>query len=65
MTVLTIKTDQPVILLPVDEYERMKETIEILSNPSTVYAIKRGRKEFNEGKTVELEEFWRREMNAD
>ena len=65
MTELTIKTDRPVILLPVDEYERMKETIEILSNPSTVRAIKRGRKEFAEGKTVELEEFWREEMNAD
>jgi len=65
MAELTIKTDLPVILLPVEEYERMKETIEILSNPSTVRAIRRGRREFAEGKTMELEEFWRREMNAD
>jgi len=64
-TATTIKTDRPVVLVPVDEYERMRETIEILSNPETVQTIKRGRKEFAEGKTVELEEFWRKEMNAD
>ena len=64
-TMTQIKTDRPVVLVPIEEYERMKETIEILSNPSIVRAIKRGRKEFKEGKTVELEEFWRNEMNED
>jgi len=64
-TATTIKTDRPVVLVPVDEYERMRETIEILSNPETIRTIRRGRKEFAEGKTVELEEFWRKEMNAD
>jgi PHD/YefM family antitoxin component YafN of YafNO toxin-antitoxin module len=57
-TATTIKTDRPVVLVPVDEYERMRETIEILSNPETEQTIKRGRKEFAEGRTVELEEFW-------
>ena len=60
-TVTTIRTDRPVVLVPVDEYERMRETIEILSNPLTVRAIKRGRKKFAEGKTVEMEVFWGRE----
>ena len=65
MTELTIKADRPVVLLPIDEYERMKETIEILSNPQTVRNIRRGRREFAEGKTVELGKFWRKEMNED
>ncbi|NQT35112.1 hypothetical protein HQ587_07980 [bacterium] len=60
MTELTIKADKPIVLIPIEEYERMKETIEILSNPQTVRNVRRGRKEFAEGKTVELEEFWER-----
>jgi quinolinate synthase len=50
--------------VPVDEYERMRETIEVLSHPEAIRTIRRGRREFAEGKTVELEEFWRKEMNA-
>lgn len=64
MTEVTIKTDKTMVLLPIEEYDRMRETIEILSNPSTVRTIKKGRKEYAEGKTVQLEEFWRKEMNA-
>ena len=64
-TATIIKTDRPVVLVPIDEYERMRETIEVLSHPETIRTIRRGRKEFAEGKTVELEEFWRKEMNAD
>jgi PHD/YefM family antitoxin component YafN of YafNO toxin-antitoxin module len=64
MTELTIKANKAVVLLPIDEYERMRETIEILSNPETIRNIKRGRREYTEGKTIELEEFWRKEIDA-
>jgi PHD/YefM family antitoxin component YafN of YafNO toxin-antitoxin module len=60
--VTTIKTDRPVVLVPVDEYERMRKTIEIVSDPDTLRTIRRGRKESAEGKTVELENYWQKEM---
>ncbi len=65
MTEFTVSTDKPVVMLTVEEFERMKETIEIFSNPSTVRNIKTGRREFIEGKTVELNKFWREEMDTE
>ncbi len=43
------------VLVPVDEYNSMRETIEILSDPALVREIRRARREFKEGKTVSWE----------
>ena len=55
MPTLTIESDKPVVVIPVDEYESLLETIEILSNPELVKDIEKARKEFREGKTIGLE----------
>jgi len=52
MPTLTIRSDKPMMLVPVDEYNSMRETIEILSDPALVREIRRARREFKEGKTV-------------
>ena len=56
MPTLTIKSDKPMVLVPVEEYNSMRETIEILSDPTLVRDIRRARREFKEGKTVRWED---------
>jgi PHD/YefM family antitoxin component YafN of YafNO toxin-antitoxin module len=56
MPTLTIRSDKPMVLVPVDEYNSMRETIEILSDPALVRDIRRARREFKEGKTVSWED---------
>ncbi len=55
MPTLTIRSDKPMMLVAVDEYNSMRETIEILSDPALVREIRRARREFQEGKTVSWE----------
>ena len=64
MSKMPIEADEPMVLVRLSEFDRMRETIEILSNRETMRAIRQGRKELKDGKTVELEEFWKKEMNA-
>ena len=64
MPTLTIKSDKPVVVISVEEYESLLETIEILSNPSLIKDIEIARKEFREGKTISLEKL-RAELDAD
>ena len=64
MPTLTIKSDKPVVVISVEEYESLLETIEILSNPSLIKDIELARKEFREGKTISLEKL-RSELDAD
>jgi len=60
MPTLTIKSDKPMVLIPVEEYDSLRETIEILSNPALIRDIKRGLKDIEEGRTVKLSELRRR-----
>lgn len=44
------------VLVPVDEYEALEETAEILSDAETMAAIEEGRREVERGDTVTLDE---------
>lgn len=46
-------------MVPVDEYEALEETAEILSDPQTLAAIQAGLEEAARGETVTLGEFRR------
>jgi len=51
------------VLVPVDEYEALEETAEILSDAETMAAIDEGRREVERGETVTLEDL-RRELQS-
>ena len=58
MPTLTIDSDEPVIVLPLSEYEALLETIEILSeNPSIIHELEQAREEIAQGKGLSLVEF--------
>jgi prevent-host-death family protein len=48
-------------LVPIDEYEALEETAEILSDPDALAAIEAGLAEINRGEVVELDDL-RREL---
>ena len=50
------------VLVPVDEYEALEETAEILSDTDALTAIEEGRQEIERGETVTLDEL-RRELD--
>ncbi len=54
MPTLTIKSDKPMMLVSVEEFESMKETIDVLSDKALLKVIEQGRQEFAEGKTIKL-----------
>jgi antitoxin YefM len=64
MPTFTISSKRPVIVLDVDEYESMKETIDILSNPELMKDIEKGRQEYKEGKTISWDKL-RKELLED
>ncbi|MFN2610118.1 MAG: type II toxin-antitoxin system Phd/YefM family antitoxin [Actinomycetota bacterium] len=43
-------------IVPIDEYDALEETAEILSDDATLMAIERGRADIKAKKTVKLEE---------
>lgn len=43
-------------IVPIDEYDALEETAEILSDSATLVAIERGKKEIKEKKTVTLDD---------
>ena len=45
------------VLVPVDEYEALEETAEILSDAETMTAIEEGRREVERGETVMLDAY--------
>ena len=51
------------VLVPVDEYEALEETAEILSDPETLAAVEEGRREVGRGETATLEEL-RRDLQS-
>lgn len=50
-------------LVPIDEYEALEETAEILSDPAALVAIETGLSEIARGELVELDDL-RRELAA-
>lgn len=52
-TTIKIESDKPVVVIPLDDYEGMIETIEILSeNPKILGELKKEKKEFLKGNFV-------------
>ncbi len=47
------------VLISVDEYEGLMETLEILADPEMAAAVQRGLEEAERGDTVRHEELWR------
>jgi prevent-host-death family protein len=55
--VLVTRNGKPAAaLVPIDEYEALEETAEILSDPDAVVAIEQGLAEVTRGETVSLDE---------
>lgn len=52
--VITRRGRPAAALIPIDEYEALEETMEILSDPNAVQAIDRGLLEISRGQTVSL-----------
>jgi len=51
------------ILISVEEFELMQEKIEILSNRALLKDIQEALQEHEEGKSIDFEEFWRKEIS--
>ena len=47
------------VLISVDEYEGLMETLEILADPEMAAAVRRGLEEAERGDTLDHEELWR------
>lgn len=63
---IVTKRGKPVaIMMSVDDYEGLLETIEILSDKETVQRIKRAKQQIKSGKVVSIEELRRRIEKAD
>ena len=56
MPTITFDADKPVVVIPLEEYESLRETLEILSDTELVKDIEDARKAFREGRTVSWEE---------
>jgi PHD/YefM family antitoxin component YafN of YafNO toxin-antitoxin module len=58
MRSFTIKGDKALVVISVDEYENMKETIELLSlNPELLNELKKERKKMERGEFVTLKDY--------
>ena len=58
METIKITTDEPMIILSLEKYEQMKETIEILSNnPNIIEELKQERKEIENGNCISYKDF--------
>lgn len=57
--VITVNGTPAAVLMSVAEYESWKETIEILSDPILMKAIKEGEEDFKEGNFVTFEQLKR------
>ena len=61
--VITVKGVPAAVLISAVEYESWKETMDILSDPGALKAIKRGEEDIKNGKFVTLEEL-KKELNV-
>ena len=46
------------VLMSVEEYESLTETLEVLADPGIVQALRRARRNFARGRTVRHDELW-------
>jgi len=56
MPKFTVDSDKPVVVIPLEEYEALMETIEIQSNPEVLRAIETGLNDWREGRTISHKE---------
>ena len=58
MHTMTIKSDKPLVLIPADEYESMRETLELLAvNPDLPEELARQRQDIIQGDFMTWKEF--------
>jgi PHD/YefM family antitoxin component YafN of YafNO toxin-antitoxin module len=58
MHTITIKSDKPKVLISLEEYENLKETVELLSNnPKLAQELKKEREKIEKGEFVIFEDF--------
>ncbi len=62
--IITVNGTPAAVLMSIAEYESWKETMEILSDPGLMKAIKQGEKEIAEGKFYDWEDV-RKELGLD
>ena len=62
--IITRRSKPVAVMMSVDDYESILETIEILSDKQAVRRIKQAKKEIKEGKTVSLQELRRKIEDA-
>lgn len=54
--IITVNGSPAAVLMSAQEYESWKETIEILSDPELVKAIKEGEEDFKKGRFITFEQ---------
>ena len=54
--VITVNGSPAAVLMSVEEYESLKETLDIMSDPKLMKDIREGEKELNEGKAIPWED---------
>jgi PHD/YefM family antitoxin component YafN of YafNO toxin-antitoxin module len=58
MDTITIKSKKPMVIISLEEYESMKETIQLLTqNPNLPMELKEERKKIERGEFVSFEDF--------
>jgi PHD/YefM family antitoxin component YafN of YafNO toxin-antitoxin module len=58
MDTITIKTKRPMIIISLDEYEGMKETIQLLTkNPHLPRELRKERRKMEKGDFISFEDF--------
>jgi antitoxin YefM len=62
--IITRRSKPIAVMMSVDDYESILETIEILSDKQAVRRIKQAKKEIKEGKTISLQELRQKIENA-
>jgi PHD/YefM family antitoxin component YafN of YafNO toxin-antitoxin module len=57
MRTITLKTAKPMVLISVEEYESLRETLELLSqHPNLPEELERIRAEMNQGKSISFKD---------
>ncbi|MEW5946099.1 MAG: hypothetical protein AB1742_07870 [bacterium] len=58
MNTITIKSEKPIVAIPLEDYESMKETIELLSaNPGLADELRKERRKIKKGHFIALSDF--------
>ncbi len=58
MDTITIKSKKPMVIISLEEYESMKETIQLLTlNPNLPKGLKEERKKIERGEFISFEDF--------